>query len=67
MRQLGGSRKLVADVMAFEAKFEKAVDFACANVVLCETLDDARRLRFQERIDCKVVTVDGYASKSRAN
>ena len=28
-------------------------------MVLCETLADARRLRFQERIECKVVTVDG--------
>jgi len=35
------------------------VDFGCANVVLCETLTDARRLRFQQGVECKVVTVDG--------
>jgi chromosome segregation ATPase len=59
LRQLGGSRKLAADVMAFEPKFAKAVEYACANVVLCDTLDDARALKFREKVDCKVITLDG--------
>ena len=59
LRDLGGSRRLVSDVMTFDEKYAKAVDYACANVVLCDTLADGRKLRFQEKVDCKVVTLDG--------
>ena len=63
-RQLGGSKKLIYDVIDFDASVEKAVRFAVGNTVVSDTLDEARRLCFgggasSERKKYKCVSLDG--------
>lgn len=58
LRTLGGTAKLVFDVIQFDPTLEKAIIYAVGNTLVCDTLDEAKRLSWSgER--SKVVTVDG--------
>ena len=62
MRQLGGSKRPVIDVISVnDERFLRAVQYAVGDALVCDTLDEARKLAYHnsggERY--KVVTVDG--------
>ncbi|XP_074316645.1 structural maintenance of chromosomes protein 1 [Silene latifolia] len=58
LRTLGGSAKLVYDVIQFDPVLENAILFAVGNTLVCDNLDEAKRLSWTgERF--KVVTTDG--------
>lgn len=60
LRQLGGSSKLVVDVIAREPDVAAAVRYAAADALVVDTLDEARALRYGgggRRI--KVCSLDG--------
>ncbi|KAJ9696934.1 hypothetical protein PVL29_008929 [Vitis rotundifolia] len=58
LRTLGGTAKLVFDVIQFDPALEKAILFAVANTLVCDDLEEAKVLSWSgERF--KVVTVDG--------
>ncbi|GAV83648.1 SMC_N domain-containing protein/SMC_hinge domain-containing protein [Cephalotus follicularis] len=58
LRNLGGTAKLIFDVIHFDPALEKAVLFAVGNTLVCDDLDEAKRLSWSgERF--KVVTLDG--------
>jgi len=46
LRLLGHDTRLATDLLQFEARFAKAVHYACGNVVVCPSLDVARQLCF---------------------
>lgn len=58
LRSLGGTAKLVYDVIQFDPALEKAILFSVGNTLVCDGLDEAKVLSWSgERY--KVVTVDG--------
>uniref|UniRef100_A0A2P2LWW5 Structural maintenance of chromosomes protein n=6 Tax=Rhizophora mucronata TaxID=61149 RepID=A0A2P2LWW5_RHIMU len=58
LRTLGGTAKLVYDVIQFDPVLEKAILFAVGNTLVCDDLEEAKVLSWNgERL--KVVTVDG--------
>ncbi|XP_010427175.1 PREDICTED: structural maintenance of chromosomes protein 1 [Camelina sativa] len=58
LRNLGGTAKLVFDVIQFDPELENAVLFAVGNTLVCDELEEAKALSWTgERF--KVVTVDG--------
>ncbi|KAL1329835.1 structural maintenance of chromosomes protein 1 [Arachis ipaensis] len=58
LRTLGGTAKLVFDVIQFDPSLEKAILFAVGNTLVCDDLEEAKVLGWSgERF--KVVTVDG--------
>ncbi|KAJ7391319.1 Structural maintenance of chromosomes protein 1B [Desmophyllum pertusum] len=60
LRQIGGTAKLVIDVMKFEpVVIKKALQFACANALVCDGMDEARKLAFGGAERKKTVSLDG--------
>ncbi|KAG9151144.1 hypothetical protein Leryth_002716 [Lithospermum erythrorhizon] len=58
LRTLGGTAKLVFDVIQFDPALERAILFAVGNTLVCDDLNEAKRLSWSgERF--KVVTTDG--------
>ncbi|KAB2075576.1 hypothetical protein ES319_A07G231500v1 [Gossypium barbadense] len=58
LRTLGGTAKLIFDVIQFDPALEKAVLFSVGNTLVCDDLEEAKVLSWTgERF--KVVTVDG--------
>lgn len=58
LRTLGGTAKLVYDVIQFDPALEKAVLYAVGNTLVCDILEEAKALAWgHERY--KVVTLDG--------
>eukprot|EP00250_Pteridium_aquilinum_P035761 c9905_g1_i1 orf=330-3992(-) len=58
LRTLGGTCKLVYDVIQFDPALEKAVLYAVGNTLVCDILEEAKSLAWgHERY--KVVTLDG--------
>lgn len=59
-RQSAGSAKLVIDVIKFEpAVIKKALQYACANALVCDRMEDARQLAFSGAERKKTVSLDG--------
>lgn len=58
LRALGGSAKLVYDVIQFDPALERAVLYAVGNTLVCDQLDEAKRLAWGSERH-KVVTHDG--------
>lgn len=57
-RALRGTAQLVFDVIQFDRSLEKAILYAVGNTLVCDTLDEAKRLSWMEERH-KVVTIDG--------
>ena len=62
MRKMDGTAKLVIDLLNFDSRHEVALMHVCGNTLVCDTLNEARRVAFggnplKERV--KVVTKDG--------
>ncbi|KAK3193546.1 hypothetical protein Dsin_024856 [Dipteronia sinensis] len=58
LRTLGGTANLIFDVIQFDPSLEKAILFAVGNTLVCDNLDEAKRLSWSgERF--RVVTIDG--------
>ncbi|KAI5069842.1 hypothetical protein GOP47_0016143 [Adiantum capillus-veneris] len=58
LRTLGGTAKLIYDVIQFDSALEKAVLYAVGNTLVCDILEEAKSLAWgRERY--KVVTLDG--------
>jgi structural maintenance of chromosome 1 len=68
-RRLGGSFKLVIDVVEFDDSIKKALLYACGNTLLCDTLGEARKLCYGSSGDkkYKVVALDGTAISKSGN
>jgi len=59
-RQLGGTSKLVVDIIKYDpACIKKALVFTCASAVVCDTMEEARKLAFHGSERKRVVAIDG--------
>lgn len=59
LRRLGGTARLVIDVVRNEEQYYKAVQYAAANAVVCDSLDEARQLRYGGGRKIKICSIDG--------
>ncbi|KAK6120032.1 hypothetical protein DH2020_046162 [Rehmannia glutinosa] len=58
LRTLGGTAKLIFDVIQFDSVLEKAILFAVGNTLVCDDLNEAKHLSWSGQ-RFKVVTTDG--------
>jgi len=67
-RKLGGSFKLVVDVIEFDQSIRRAVLYAAGNGLICDTLEEARHLCYgPDAKKYKVVTLDGTVIHKSGN
>lgn len=60
LRQIGGSAKLIIDVVRFEPPvIKRALQFACGNSLVCDGMEEARKLAFGGAERKKTVSLDG--------
>ena len=60
LRNLGGSAKLVIDVIRYDPpQIKKALQYACGNSLVCDTMEEARKLCFSGSERHKAVALDG--------
>ena len=63
----GSPYRLIIDVLEYDARYAPAVERAAGSTVLAENLTDARRLRFENNVAVKVVTIDGSSIARNGN
>ncbi|CDZ96284.1 cohesin complex subunit psm1 [Phaffia rhodozyma] len=51
--------RLAIDVIDFNPQFEKAMQHACGNSLICDTLETARYVCYEKNQDVKAVSLDG--------
>jgi structural maintenance of chromosome 1 len=56
LRSLGGSTKLVFDIIEFPAEVRLAILYAVGSAVLINTLDEARKISSQSKVRAKSST-----------
>ena len=60
LRNLGGTAKLVIDVIRYDPpQIKKALQYACGNALVCDTMEEARKLCFSGHERHKAVALDG--------
>lgn len=59
LRRLGGTARLAIDVVNYDEYIHKAVLYAAQNAVVCDTLDEARHLRYEGGRKIKICSLDG--------
>jgi structural maintenance of chromosome 1 len=64
---VGGRYRLLKDVVKCEDHVRLAVDMACGDTVLAETMEDAISLRYASDVRCRVVAVDGTLLSKNGN
>ncbi|EDO49596.1 predicted protein [Nematostella vectensis] len=60
LRQIGGNTKLLIDVIRYSpAVVKKALQYACGNALVCDTMEEARKIAFGGSERKKTVSLDG--------
>lgn len=59
--------RLIRDIIRFDPELEAAVHYAVGTAVLCDTLSDARELRYGKEIIVKCITLDGSVVGKNGN
>jgi len=67
LRSMHEGMRPALDTIQFDNVIERAVSFACADAVVCDTLQIARHLCFERRIDARAVTLDGTVISKGGN
>ncbi|RMD42926.1 hypothetical protein DV735_g2171, partial [Chaetothyriales sp. CBS 134920] len=47
------------DTVDYSADVARAIQYACSNSIICDTLDIAKEMRYGRRLDVKAATLDG--------
>ncbi|KAJ2708386.1 Structural maintenance of chromosomes protein 1, partial [Coemansia spiralis] len=59
IRQAHRGARLATDVLQYDPSVEAAVMHACGGALICDSLDVARYVCYERRLDAKAVTLDG--------
>ncbi|DBA97424.1 TPA: hypothetical protein ACH3X1_015143 [Trebouxia sp. C0004] len=60
LRQLGGSSKLVIDLLQYEPHLDRAFRYVCGNTLVCDTMAEGKQLSWGQGSERhKVATLDG--------
>lgn len=60
LRRLGGTACLAIDLLQFDEFVRKAVVYAIGDAIVCDTLAEARSLRYQRGLKVRACSLDGH-------
>ncbi|SPO26433.1 probable SMC1 - chromosome segregation protein [Ustilago trichophora] len=59
LRSIARGARLAVDVIQFDASIERAIHHACGNALVCDTMDIARSVVYDKKVEAKAVTLEG--------
>lgn len=59
IKNFSGAR-LTVDTINFETPVERAITYACGNSVVCDTLEIAKHICYDRKVQVEAVTLDGF-------
>ncbi|KAI0135297.1 RecF/RecN/SMC [Daldinia grandis] len=59
VKGISGAR-LTIDAIDFDSSLERAMSYACGGSIVCDTLDIAKHVCYERRIQVKAVTLEGF-------
>ncbi|KAJ2349605.1 Structural maintenance of chromosomes protein 1, partial [Coemansia sp. RSA 2618] len=59
LRHAHRAARLATDVLQYDSSVEAAVMHACGNALICDSLDVAKYICYERKLDAKAVTLDG--------
>ncbi|KAI8318948.1 RecF/RecN/SMC protein [Martensiomyces pterosporus] len=59
LRHAHRGARLATDVLQFDPSIEAAVLHACANALICDSVDIAKNVCYERKLEAKTVTLDG--------
>ncbi|CAO1631057.1 unnamed protein product [Parajaminaea phylloscopi] len=59
LRSVARGARLAIDVIQYDGAIEAAMQYVCGNALVCDTLDVARHISYEKKIEAKTVTLDG--------
>ncbi|KAJ1824235.1 Structural maintenance of chromosomes protein 1 [Coemansia sp. RSA 2675] len=59
LRHAHRGARLATDVMQYDPSVEAAVMHACANALICDTVDIAKHICYERKLEAKAVSLDG--------
>ncbi len=59
LRSIARGARLAVDVIQFDASIERAIHHACGNALVCDTMDIARSVVYDRKVEAKAVTLEG--------
>ena len=62
LRKVGGSFRMLIDVLDFDESVKNAILYACGDALVCETLEEARNLCYSSKVisRCAKANVLGF-------
>ncbi|SCV74401.1 BQ2448_6833 [Microbotryum intermedium] len=58
-RNFARGARLAIDVITFDTSVERAMQFACGNALVCDTIDVAKHIVYEKAQEVKAVSLDG--------
>nr|WJN25064.1 condensin complex subunit [Farysia itapuensis] len=59
LRSIAKGARLAVDVIQYEPSIERAIHHACGNSLVCDTLEVARHVCYERKVEVKAVTLEG--------
>ncbi|KAN0065181.1 Structural maintenance of chromosomes protein 1 [Thecaphora frezii] len=59
LRNIAKGARLAVDVVQFDSAIERAIHHACGNALVCDTMDVARQVVYEKKVEVKAVTLEG--------
>ncbi|PWZ00201.1 putative SMC1-chromosome segregation protein [Testicularia cyperi] len=59
LRSIAKGARLAVDLIDFNPSIERAMHFACGNALVCDTLEIARHVSYERKVDTRTVTLEG--------
>lgn len=59
LRSIARGARLAVDVIEFDPSIERAMHHACGNALVCDTMDIARNVVYDKKVEAKAVTLEG--------